>query len=120
MVYPVFAHIGVNDLLELLWQMLEPKWYKESRGFVLHPITDLELYNKNNILIKPPLPPQPDNSAIAGFFFVKSSKKGSNDRKFKTGTTMVYVCMKQEVYDQWQEFCDQAEYGVQGASQVVC
>ena len=91
MVTPVFAHIGAVDLFEILWQTLEPKWNKESSGFVLDPRTDLELYDKNYCLIEPPPPPKPDNAAISNFFFVKSGKKG--DRKFKTGTTVVYtVC----------------------------
>jgi hypothetical protein len=119
MVTPVFAHIGAVDLFEVLWQTLEPKWKKESRGFLLDPHTDLELYNKNYCLITLPPLPEPDNAAIASFFFVKSGKKG--DRKFKTGMTSVYVCMTQEVYDRWQDYCNEVEYGGQDKSvtQVV-
>lgn len=119
MVTPVFVHIGAIDLFEALWQTLEPKWKKESRGFHLDPHTDLELYDKNYCLITPPPPPEPDNVAIASFFFVKSGKKG--DRKFKTGTTPVYVCMTHEVYDRWQDYCNQVEYGGQDkfVTQVV-
>jgi hypothetical protein len=117
MVTPVFAHIGAVDLFDLLWQTLEPKWLKESKGFVLDPHTDLELYDKNYCLISPPPPPEPDNAAISNFFFVKFGKKGatgSSDRKFKTGTTMVYVCMTHEVYDRWQSYCDELELGSLG------
>lgn len=118
MVTPVFAHIGAVDLFELLWQTLEPKWLKESKGFILDPHTDLELFDKNYCLISPPPPPEPDNAAISSFFFVKSrsGKKGvtGSDRKFKTGTTLVYVCMTHDVYDRWQNYCDQVEHGSHG------
>ena len=115
MVTPVFAHIGAVDLFELLWQTLEPKWKKESKGFLIDPHTDLELYDKNYCLITPPPPPpETTNAAIASFFFVKSGKKG--DRKFKVGTTLVYVCMTHEVYDRWQNHCNEVEY--RGLSQV--
>ena len=108
MVTPVFAHIGAVQLFELLWKTLEPKWKKESRGFQLNPHTDLELYDKNCCLISPPPPPETDNTAIARFFFVKSGKSGN--KKFKAGTTPVYVCMTHEVYDRWQNFCSEIEY----------
>ena len=114
MVTPVFAHIGAVNLFELLWQTLEPKWKKELRGFLLDPHTDLELYNKSYCLIAPPPPPEPDNAAIASFFFVKSGKKG--DCKFKAGTTSVYVCMMHEVYDRWQNYCSEVQYGGQDKS----
>lgn len=119
MVTPVFVHIGAHDLFKVLWETLEPKWKKESRGFPLDPHTDLELYNKNYCLIAPPPPPKLDNVAIASFFFVKSGRKG--DRKFKTGMTSVYVCMTHEVYDRWQNYCNEVEYTVQDKSvtQVV-
>ena len=117
MVTPIFAHIGAVDLFEILWQTLEPKWNKESSGFVLDPRTDLELYDKNYCLIEPPPPPKPDNAAISNFFFVKSGKKG--DRKFKTGTTVVYVCMTHEVYDKWQDYCSELEYGNKSVTEVV-
>ena len=112
MVTPVFAHIGAVDLFELLWQTLEPKWKKESRGFLLDPHNDLELYNKNYCLIAPPPPPEPNNAAIASFFFVKSGKKGNC--KFKTGSTPVYICMTHEVYNRWQNHCNEVEYRGQG------
>ena len=117
MVTPVFAHIGAADLFKILWQTLEPKWNKESRDFILDPHTDLELYDKNYCLITPPPPPEPDNAAISNFFFVKSGKKG--DRKFKTGTTVVYVCMTHEVYDKWQYYCNELEYRDKSVTQVV-
>ena len=109
MVTPVFVHIGAVDLFDLLWRTLEPKWKKESKGFQLDPQTGLELYDKNYCLITPPQPPKPNNLAISSFFFVKSGKKG--DRKFKTGTTSVYLCMTHEVYNKWQDYCHEAEYG---------
>ena len=109
MVTPVFSDICAIDLFEVLWQALEQKWKKESRGFLLDSHTNLELYNKNHCLITLPPPPKPDNVAIASFFFVKSGKKSNH--KFKTGTTSVYVCIMQEVYDRWQDYCDGVEYG---------
>ena len=114
MVTPVFAHIGAVDLFEILWQTLEPKWNKESRGFVLDPRTDLELYDKNYCLIAPPQPPETDNAAISSFFFSKLGKKG--ERKFKVGTTVVYVCMTHEVYDKWQNYCNDVELEYRGLS----
>lgn len=117
MVTPVFVHIGAVGLFEALWEKLEPKWKKESRGFLLNPQTDLELYNKNYCLIAAPPSPEPDNAAIASFFFVKSGEKG--DRKFKAGTTPVYVCMTHEVYDRWQNYCNELEYGGQPGDKSV-
>lgn len=74
------------------------------------------MHDKTYACIRAPLPPYPDQDCIAKFFYGKAGR--NKVAKFKTGTTTVFLCIVQDVYDRFQDHID-AQLSGEGTQATV-
>ncbi|KIL64085.1 hypothetical protein M378DRAFT_11669 [Amanita muscaria Koide BX008] len=86
------VHIGVAALKQILYNAVIPRWNTWTNNFPLH-IDEVIMRDKLWVELRPN---NPDCDVIAKHFF-KTGRKGM--KTFKTGKTVVYFHVPNEIYD---------------------
>jgi hypothetical protein len=100
------VHIGAEALKRILYDAVIPKWNRWADNFPLR-VDQIMMRDKLWVLLKPTAP---DRNAIARHFF-KRGKKGI--QIFKTGKTVIYFHIPNEVYSSVIEKKADDELGIE-------